>query len=613
MKKNLLSPVHFAVWFALSSLSTSPAATFTVTSTNDAGPGTLRQAILDANGVPGSQTIQFNLPGVGVRTITPLAVLPDITNTMVIDGYSQPGSKANTLSAGNDARLLVRLDGSKLTGLPIALNLRANNCVVRGLIIVRFSFGIQLNSVGGTVLAGNWIGMDADGIARGMTFEGVNVTSLIWATASLNLIGGPSPADRNVISGNGDGISFDSSSGFNTVQGNFIGTDPSGTLPRGNVFSGVNVFGSTNITVSQNVLSAATGAGGCGVKMVGATGGTIQGNLIGLAITGTNDLGNSGDGIFAQGVTGVQIGGVASGAGNRIGCNRGNGIALQGGGGAAIQGNLVGTDASGSLPLGNSLAGVYLNSSSSNRVGGLAAGERNTIYYNGGAGVAVTGISDDISGNWIYDNGGLGIDLGNDGVTPNDPGDADTGANMLQNYPVLASAKISGGRLQVTGALDSLAATAFRVELFASWAWDALNLGEGEFFLGSTNVSTDATGLATVAFAIAAPGWLSADYILTATATDPLGNTSEFSPAVGLTVEEAPASLSITLQSGAPLVRWPSAAAGFQLETAPAISPDATWSLITNGITDDGTIKSYVPDNPGTQASQFFRLRKVVY
>jgi hypothetical protein len=166
-------------------------------------------------------------------------------------------------------------------------------------------------------------------------------------------------------------------------------------------------------------------------------------------------------------------------------------------------------------------------------VGGAGPGEGNTIAFNTGAGVVVdpdeggTGIQ--IRGNSIYSNGGLGIDLAGDGVTPNDPGDADAGPNGLQNFPSLSVA-LAGASTRVTGSVNSSADTTFTVDFYASPAADPSGFGEGARYLGSAVVTTNAGGNAGFAVTLAAattPG-----EVVTATATDPAGDTSEFSAAV---------------------------------------------------------------------------------
>ena len=188
----------------------------------------------------------------------------------------------------------------------------------------------------------------------------------------------------------------------------------------------------SNIVVRQNVLAASTGAGGDGVHILGGSGVTIQGNLVGLSVT-MHDLGHYFSGITAMATTGLTIGGADGSVSNFIDCNRRHGIELQSCSGTIIQGNVIGSGSSGAEPLGNLEAGIYFFGCSSNKIG-----PHNEILYNGGAGVVVSGgTANDISWNCIYDNGGLGIDLGDDGPTVNDPGDADVGANQLQNLPGL--------------------------------------------------------------------------------------------------------------------------------------------------------------------------------
>src|SRR5262249_50338776 len=158
------------------------------------------------------------------------------------------------------------------------------------------------------------------------------------------------------------------------------------------------------------------------------------------------------------------------------------GINLSSATGTIVENNYIGTDASKTRAMGNALAGISITGST-NRIGGLGAGQPNTIQFNGGAGVEVTlssAIGNEISGNRIYDNSGLGIDLGSSGVTTNDLSDADTGANNLQNFPVLTSAVLNSGSIQAKGTLNSTPATTFRIEFFASPAFDPTGSTEGQ-------------------------------------------------------------------------------------------------------------------------------------
>lgn len=193
---------------------------FIVTNTNDGGPGSLRQAILDANLIPNRNTeldqIQFNITGSGVKTITPLSALPALTDAVVIDGYTQPGASVNTLVSGNNATILVELNGSACDSCD-GLSITSNGSTVKGLSIYGgFDNAIHLNGGNGNTIVGNWIGSSASGTASGVTASGVSM-----ANASNNVVGGTSPADRNVISNNGSGVGVSSGTG-NIIQGNDV-------------------------------------------------------------------------------------------------------------------------------------------------------------------------------------------------------------------------------------------------------------------------------------------------------------------------------------------------------------------------------------------------------
>lgn len=597
------------------SASISSATVFTVTNANDSGAGSLRQAILNANANAGADTITFNIPGPGVQTIAPLTALPEITGAVAINGYSQPGSSTNSNAFGAmNAVILVRLDGHQLTNdQSTALRFNAvNGGSVGGLVIVRFDLGIDIYNSSGVVIAGNLIGLDVDGIARGMTFQGVYISCPVFGQATNNRIGGTSPADRNVISGNGDGVFlFGTTVANNFVLGNLIGTDATGQLPRGNTFTGVMIQSATNITVGdgslsgRNIISATTS--GSGVSALGGGGHLIQGNYIGTDIAGFLDLGNWSEGVAVQGANNVRI------TGNEIVNNRGNGIRLLGVAGCVIERNWIGTDASSPsfFPLGNKLAGVWI-SGGTNRVGSLAPGYGNVIEYNGGAGVAVTaGDRNEITGNDIYDNGGLGIDLGlNSGVTPNDDGDVDSGPNWQQNFPLLTAATNTYGSLRILGSLNSSPNASFRLEFFGSPAFDPEGLSEGQLLHGTLAVNTDNSGNAS--FNLALPTAPPADYLVTATATDANGNTSEFSPGIPALAGPTDVSLSILRSAGNTItVSWPAAASLYQLESTSDLNPTSQWQRVTSGITTVGDWKQCLVTNAPATTNQFFRLRKL--
>src|SRR5712691_4869494 len=450
--------------------------TFVVTKTNDSGPGSLRQAIINANGLAGTDTITFNITGAGVHTITLASALPTITDKVIIDGYTQPGASANTLTTGDNAVLTIELDGNSLNAAGLTLGAGSSGSTIQGLSIVNFDGGASGHGIlvlsNNNLIAGDFIGLRADGTtALGSSSDGIEING-----ASGNTIGGSNPADRNVISGStaNDGVQIWNGATNNTIRGNYIGTDASGTLDRGNFDDGVDL--DTNADNNQ-----------------------IIGNLI---------SGNNSDGI--------DIGDTAPDSGGNV-----------------IQGNLIGTQANGTSALGNTGHGIFVgNGATANNttIGGTNAGEGNTIAFNGGDGVYVaasTGVA--ILGNSIYSNTGLGIDLGTNGVTANDSGDGDSGANNLQNFPVLTSGAYTdtSGLLWLDGTLNSTASTTFRIEFFSSAAGDGSGHGEGQTFLAATNVSTDVSGNATSHVTIGAT--VAVGSAISATATNlTTNNTSEF-------------------------------------------------------------------------------------
>jgi CSLREA domain-containing protein len=407
--------------------------TFTVNSTadtEDATPDgncsscTLREAIQEANANNNpteSDRINFNISGTGVHTISPASALPTISEPVIIDGYSQPGSSANTLAKATNAKLMIELDGTNAGSTTVGLDIGAQNSVVRGLVINRFArFGI------------NFLG---------------------------------------------------SASGSKS-EGNFIGTDPTGTLDRGN--------------------------GG-----------------IGLAISTSN----------------VVIGGTTPDKRNLISGNQAPGVEMFGfgvEGNNKVQGNLIGTDKNGSANLGNGNAGVFILSGSNNVVGGGSTAAANTIAFNGAIGGAggsdgVEVLNDNSTGNRIltnsiFSNEGLGVDLlgpNEDDLTnvstPNDSGDIDTGPNGLQNTPSVGSAKTISGTTTIKGTLNSRPGVTYTIQFFSNPSGN-----EGKKFIGTKSISTDGSGHASFTFSPA--NAVSVGQRVTATATrNSTGDTSEFS------------------------------------------------------------------------------------
>ncbi len=303
-----------------------------------------------------------------------------------------------------------------------------------------------------------------------------------------------------------------------------LGTGSGGSVLRGLIISHFNA-----------------GGAGVGIFINSSNGNTIAGNYIGTDPLGTSAEGNT-DGIQNSGANNT-IGGTSAGTRNVISGNTKIGIFASDA--EVIQGNYIGTDASGTLGLGNGGAGVEANGAG-DMIGGTLSSEGNIIAFNGGAGVAVffsanlffTGTENVIRHNSIFSNKGLGIDLGIDGVTPNDPGDGDTGANHLQNFPVLASAITSGGSTTITGEINTNANTALLVDVYANAEPDPSGFGQGQTFLGTIPVVTDSSGNAT--FTGTFPVTLTIGETVSATATTtgiaPFGDTSEFSQDIDATV-----------------------------------------------------------------------------
>ncbi len=386
---------------------------------------------------------------------------------------------------------------------------------------------------------GNYVGLNAAGTAAVPNiFAGVEIGN----GAQSNVIGGTTAAARNIISGNQiQGVALDGTgTSSNRVSGNYIGTNPAGTAVIANGSPGVEIFSSATANTiggtapgAGNVIS---GNGSRNITITGANSNVVAGNFIGLNAAGTAALTNAGPGIqIFGGAQGNTIGGTSGGR-NYISGNNGAGVTISGNptSGNFIVGNSIGVTPTGAV-VANTNAGIYLFADGSggpqgNIIGGSAPGAANFISGNGGAGVRIDNngtINNRISGNSITANGGLGIDLWNDGVTANDAGDGDSGPNNLQNFPVITGT-VLGTATVVSGTLNSTASTTFRIEFFANAAGDASGSGEGQNFIGAINATTLANGNATFTN-IALPAIVPAGQKISATATDPTGNTSEFS------------------------------------------------------------------------------------
>ncbi len=438
---------------------------FEVTNTNDSGPGSLRQAILDANIIPNENsstpdTIKFNiLNGGGPHTIQPTSALPDITDPVIIDGTTNPDASCNSWPP----TLTVELDGSNAGANVHGLTLLsgASGSTVRGLVINRFDTdGIRLFASDNNKIECNFIGTNTAGTtARPNSSMGIRLDNVSSDGSDNNTIGGTTVNKRNLLSGNSvHGVEIDNFGNGNQVQGNFIGVDVTGIAGLGNGNDGVQVQENSNnntiggsIPGARNIIS---GNGAEGVEIDDAAfNNFVLGNYIGTDSTGTVDLGNGTSGVLIDDAgTDNTIGGTTPGAGNLISGNGQFGIKIDWNTTTPvrnnkIQGNIIGLNAAGTAAIPNDDSGVYINASNSNLIGGATAGARNIISGNGdGVGGNDDGIhivnadSNTVQGNYIGSNATGTAAIGNDA------GVILEGANHTQIGGTIAAARnlISG-------------------------------------------------------------------------------------------------------------------------------------------------------------------------
>jgi hypothetical protein len=550
------------------SVSSTLAATFTVTNINDSGAGSLRQAIIDANAtanVGGNpDRIAFNIAGSGIHTIEPLTPFPAITDAVVVDGFSQPGTVANSNAFGQglNASLKVELSGAKLPVVyqggsgDFALYISAAGCTVQGLVVNRFTYELIFSQSNNSKVQGCYIGTDPTGSIAPLIMPSNKhgyVGVAVYDSANC-LVGGTSASMRNLISGHfGSDINIASNGSFANgavLQGNIIGLKADGLadlVDEPNEY-GIYIDGASSSTIggtAGGTANVVSGNGGVGVAIAPGNNHVVQGNYIGTDVTGSIAVPN-GVGVVVRG-QGNAIGGTNAAARNVISGNATLGIQLGDVGfsvsfatNTSVFGNFIGTSASGTEPMGNGTRGIEIAPGSSNNfIGGTTSPERNVIAYNGGFGVYIpdgtgnTSLGDAIRGNAIYKNGSLGIKLSSASSTPlpNDTNDVDSGANGHQNYPVLTSATLNGSNVNISGSLNTTPNSGAKIDFYADAAADPSGYGEGRFYLGSTVVSTNASGDAV--FSVSYP-YVADTSVITATGVGPNGETSEFSQALAI-------------------------------------------------------------------------------
>lgn len=291
--------------------------------------------------------------------------------------------------------------------------------------------------------------------------------------------------------------------------------------------AGVGVDGLT-ATSSQNVIRglAISEFQEAGIRLGEGSGSVVAGNYIGTDVTGAL-FGNNNYGIIVDGSGSNTIGGTSTADRNVISGNQVSGVWILNAGatGNRVLGNYIGVEADGSSAHGNISHGVHIEATSTS-VGGNTPSAGNVIAHNLGDGVYVeSGAKNSILGNSIFSNAGLGIDLGANGVNDNDFDDSDSGANGLQNFPT--TTRVLPGSVTIRGIFTGAASTPFRLVFFSNASCDGSGHGQGATFLGATTVTTSGANIAI--YEVTFPTSISSGDSITGTATDPDGNTSEFS------------------------------------------------------------------------------------
>ena len=554
----MLYRILFIVSVALSCIPVpGMAAIFTVNQPFDTEDGDLADGICDTgngtDGFTGVCTLRAALvtaqPGdfigfaANISTIFPDTALPPLHASIV----------------GSTSRDRVKLNGMFMT-TPLAAGLRVRQGAefVDSLVINRFpgdGLDVNIGADGGLQITNCIIGLDPSGRISGDFGNGGD--GIFVELSDHVVIGGGQPQERNVIGGNGSaGIRIWGRNFFagpatgNQIIGNSIGTDAGGTLRLGNGASGI-ILGEDDLAIVEtlvldNVISA-NGMHGMEVRgkrvdnaPFSADFNRIIGNRIGTTGDGLAALGNNRSGIFLWRNDETIIGEPSDPAAgtNVISGNREHGIAFGNSlsDSLTVVGNIIGANANAAAPIPNEGHGVYVSGGTVGFIGGTGddpSAQGNIIAFNRGAGVAIVEMDGNatrfsIRGNAIYDNGGLGIDLNADGVTPNDPLDTDnTGGNNQQNWPVVSEIHVENGMTTVSGVLDDIQNNPHRFDFYSNpGGCDSSGFGEGDAYLGSFGPTSNPGFQVPIPFSMTFTG---EHPRVSVTATDVAGNTSEFS------------------------------------------------------------------------------------
>jgi len=530
----------------------------------------------------------------GVWKITPTSTLPIITrNSLTIDGTTQTTNQGDTNPLGPE----ILIDGNHQYGSDFAFHLyNVYGVTIKSFIIGRFTVGIEISGTShDNIIVGNYVGCNFNATDTLGNTHGIEILSGPYR----NTIGGSTTIERNIFSGNNHtGIRIVNSNS-NIIKGNYVGLNRTGNAALRN-YDGISIEGTSKYNMIGGYTSAERNyvsgnvAYGIPVFGTGCNFNIIVGNFIGTDITGTDSIPNTYGVLFDDGASYNRLGGIATGAGNLLSGNSGYGVflynpgtqrdtvignligtdvtgtlALPNSNGIVIDGpsfnhyvdsnvisgnrqmgidihvagsdsnvvirNKIGTDITGTLPLGNIFDGIRIGEGPHHNMIGKA-GKGNIIAYNGGNGITVmtsAELYNIFTENSIFNNAELGIDLFPAGPTLNDAGDADAGPNDLMNFPVIQNVNMNliNGITSISGIIDHTVnggPNGIKIELYKSDN-SASGYGQGKEFIGSAI----ANGSGNWSFNSSS---LSPTDIVTSTATDLLGNTSEFSLNSSITV-----------------------------------------------------------------------------
>ncbi|HTS16672.1 MAG TPA: M12 family metallopeptidase [Verrucomicrobiae bacterium] len=475
------------------------------------------------------KSAQSNLVG-GLTTGAGNVLSGNRSQGVAIDG---PGAVDNTVEGnliGTDPFGITPI-GNNLAGVEIFGGAASNviggtSAAARNIISGNARQGLVIDGLGSAanLVEGNYIGVNIGGaVSLPNTWSGVE----IFDEAASNVVGGTSGGAGNLVSGNdNDGIrAEDPGTIGNVIEGNLIGVDPTGESAVPNIWAGVRIWNGAQFTQiggtapgSGNVISGNL-IQGIAIEDPGTSANVVQGNLIGIDVTGTTAVPNNASAVELYNGCQSNIIGGSVGSRNILSGNSNYGIYIHNTNTAfnIVQGNTIGLDVTGTRAIPNQYDGVFVNDAASgNQIGGTSFGNANLISSNDSYGVEIDDAAttnNSVRGDSIFGNAFEGIALFD--------------GNNSRSAPSLAAAVVSTNTT-ITGALVSSSNTTFRIEFFSSPA-GTVNV-QGQTFLGAINATTGNSG--TASFSAALTPTVSSGELITATATDPSGNTSPFSTTV---------------------------------------------------------------------------------